>query len=149
MRSICACYILQFLIFHPQPFSKQSAFACSALHSIYTYTFPPHNATAAAEALVHLYAQKGHDLHACRRFLRRKDPSLHCFVWAPITACCVCHPLVLRVFHVFPRMQGGSDPFSSHCLTKTLLIGCDIRRGRSLNVPAEFFRKLSPHFSTI
>ena len=46
----------------------------SRLHSIYTYTFPPNNATAAAEALVNLYAQKGHDLHACRRFLREKDP---------------------------------------------------------------------------
>ena len=44
----------------------------SRLHSIYTYTFPPHHATAAAEALVHLYAQKGHDLHARRRFLRDK-----------------------------------------------------------------------------
>ena len=56
---------------------------------------------------------------------------------------CVCHPLCQRVHchryrhHLFPK-QGGSDPFSSHCLTKTLLIGCDIRRGRSLNVPAEF-----------
>ena len=30
----------------------------SRLHAIYTYTFPPHNATAAAEALVQLYAQK-------------------------------------------------------------------------------------------
>ena len=46
----------------------------SRLHSIYTYTFPSNNATAAAEALVNLYAQKGHDLHACRRFLREKDP---------------------------------------------------------------------------
>ena len=44
----------------------------SRLHSIYTYTFPSHHATAAAEALVHLYAQKGHDLHACRRFLRKR-----------------------------------------------------------------------------
>ena len=56
---------------------------------------------------------------------------------------CVCHPLYQRVqchrfhYHHLTR-QGGSDPFSSHCLTKTLLIGCDIRRGRSLNVPAEF-----------
>ena len=31
----------------------------SRLHAIYTYTFPPHNATAAAEALVQLYAQNG------------------------------------------------------------------------------------------
>ena len=72
----------------------------SRLHSIYTYTFPPHNATAAAEALVHLYAQKGHDLHACRRFLRKKVRFLHRLDCAPITACCVCHTLVLRVFHV-------------------------------------------------
>ena len=40
--------------------------------------------------------------------------------------------------------QGGSDPFSSHCLTKTLLIGCDIRRGRSPNVPAEFSTRCHP-----
>ena len=59
------------------------------------------NATAAAEALVHLYAQKGHDLHACRRFLKEKKVRvLHRLDCAPITACCVCHTLVLRVFHV-------------------------------------------------
>ena len=40
-----------------------------ALHAT---TFPPHNATAAAEALVNLYAQKGHNLQACRRFLRKR-----------------------------------------------------------------------------
>ena len=45
-----------------------------------------------------------------------------------------------------PLRQGGSDPFSSHCLTKTLLIGCDIRRGRSLNVPAEVFASCHPPF---
>ena len=73
----------------------------SRLHSIYTYTFPSHHATAAAEALVHLYAQKGHDLHACRRFLRKKTCVFHRSLCAPITACCVCHTLVLRVFHLF------------------------------------------------
>ena len=32
--------------------------------------------------------------------------------------------------------QGGSGPFSSHCLTKTLLVGCDISLGRWVDVPA-------------
>ena len=36
--------------------------------------------------------------------------------------------------------QGGSGPFSSHCLTKTLLIGCDMTLGRRSHVPA--FSKL-------
>ena len=65
----------------------------SRLHSIYTYTFPPHLATAAAEALVNLYAQKGHDLQACRRFLRGKE-----ILSPPLVLCadhgvlCVSHP---------------------------------------------------------
>ena len=35
-------------------------------------------------------------------------------------------------------VQGGSGPFSSHCLTKTLLIGCDMTLGRQSHVPAIF-----------
>ena len=79
----------------------------SRLHSIYTYTFPPNNATAAAEALVNLYAQKGHDLHACRRFLREKRSVFHRLISAPITACCVCvsHP--------------GSKGFPRSCISTT------------------------------
>ena len=58
---------------------------------------------AAAEALVNLYAQKGHDLHACRRFLRdKKIRVLPCSFSAPSTASCVCHTLVLRAFHLSP-----------------------------------------------
>ena len=37
-------------------------------------------------------------------------------------------------------MQGGSGPFSSHCLTKTLLIGCDMTLGRQSHVPAAFIQ---------
>ena len=70
-----------------------------------------------------------------------------CLEKAPKPATCVCPPLdkgssttTLSTLHG----QGGSDPFSSHCLTKTLLIGCDIRRGRSPNVPAEFSTRCHP-----
>ena len=34
------------------------------------------------------------------------------------------------------RKQGGNDPFGVHCPTKTAPLECDIRRGRSLDVPA-------------
>ena len=44
----------------------------SRLHAIYTYTFPPHNAAAAAEELIRLYVHKGHDPTARRRFLRKR-----------------------------------------------------------------------------
>ena len=60
---------------------------------------------------------------------------------------CVSTPGQRALYHHLVStqpQQGGSDPFSSHCLTKTLLIGCDIRRGRSLNVPAEFSTRCHP-----
>ena len=44
--------------------------------------------------------------------------------------------LINSVLFITDKSQGSSDPFSSHCLTKTLLFGCDIQRGCSLNVPA-------------
>ena len=56
----------------------------------------------------------------------------------------VCHRHSFQRFSTTFHGQGGSDPFSSHCLTKTLLIGCDIRRGRSPNVPAEFSTRCHP-----
>ena len=40
----------------------------------------------------------------------------------------------LRVFEL--TMQGGNDSFGVHCPTKTAPLECDIKRGRSLDVPA-------------
>ena len=51
---------------------------------------------------------------------------------------CVCHPWSHRDAFAFILLQGGSGPFSSHCLTKTLLIGCDMTLGRQSHVPAIF-----------
>ena len=36
----------------------------------------------------------------------------------------------------FYQQQGGNDSFGVHCPTKTAPLECDIRRGRSLDVPA-------------
>ena len=55
----------------------------SRLHTIRKYTFPPSSAEAAAAELVRLYVQKGHNHHACHRFLKK----------APNAATCVCPPL--------------------------------------------------------
>ena len=55
----------------------------SRLHTIRKYTFPPSSAEAAAAELVNLYVQKGHNYHACHRFLKK----------APNAATCVCPPL--------------------------------------------------------
>ena len=55
----------------------------SRLHTIRKYAFPPSSAEAAAAELVRLYVQKGHNHHACHRFLKK----------APKTAICVCPPL--------------------------------------------------------
>ena len=55
----------------------------SRLHTIRKYTFPPSSADAAAAELVNLYVQKGHNYHACHRFLKK----------APNAATCVCPPL--------------------------------------------------------
>ena len=52
----------------------------SRLHTIRKYTFPPSSADAAAAELVNLYVQKGHNYHACHRFLKK----------APNAATCVC-----------------------------------------------------------
>lgn len=54
---------------------------------------------------------------------------------------CVCPPLCLRVSYgkrnFFTLHAGGQRAFSCHCLTNTLLVGCDIFEGRLENVPAE------------
>ena len=55
----------------------------SRLHTIRKYTFPPSSADAAAAELVNLYVQKGHNYHACHRFLKK----------APNAATCVCQTL--------------------------------------------------------
>ena len=55
----------------------------SRLHTIRKYTFPPSSADAAAAELVNLYVQKGHNYHACHRFLKK----------APNAATCVCPTL--------------------------------------------------------
>ena len=123
------CCIFRLSIFNPQPFDQLPhalhhalSGLASRLHAIYTYTFPPHNATAAAEALVQLYAQKGHDLHARRRFLREKDPfstALSLRRFRLVVCVCVCHTLVLRVFHVptsFSTEAGAlSTPWQTQC----------------------------------
>ena len=36
----------------------------------------------------------------------------------------------------YVQQQGGSGPSSSRCLTKTLLIGCEMTLGRQSHVPA-------------
>ena len=51
----------------------------------------------------------------------------------------VIHYSILTPTISLYRLAGGSDPFSRHCPTKTLLIGCDIQRGRSLSVPVPIF----------
>ena len=71
-----------------------------------------------------------------------------CLEKAPKPATCVCPPLdkgssFHHSFHL--NAQGGSDPFSSHCLTKTLLIGCDIRRG----LISELYLPSFPHAVTL
>ena len=43
----------------------------SRLHAIYTYSYPPTTAAAAADELVRLYVLKGHDATGCQRFLRK------------------------------------------------------------------------------
>ena len=106
----------------------------SRLHTIRKYTFPPSSADVAAAELVNLYVQKGHNYHACHRFLKKS---------ADCGDLCV-PPWTKGLTPPLSHRQGGSDPFSSHCLTKTLLIGCDIRRGRSPNVPAEFSTRCHP-----
>ena len=84
----------------------------SRLHSIYTYTFPSHHATAAAEALVHLYAQKGHDLHACRRFLRKKTAFPPFDLCADYGLLCVSHP-GSKGFQLFtPPLPASPFPFN-------------------------------------
>ena len=55
----------------------------SRLHTIRKYTFPSSSADAAAAELVNLYVQKGHNYHACHRFLKK----------APNAATCVCPTL--------------------------------------------------------
>ena len=43
------------------------------------------------------------------------------------------------------QQQGGNDSFGVHCPTKTAPLECDIRRGRSLDVPAiDMATRLSP-----
>ena len=44
----------------------------SRLHTIRKYTFPPSSAEAAAAELVRLYVQKGHNHHACHRFVKKR-----------------------------------------------------------------------------
>ena len=44
----------------------------SRLHTIRKYTFPPSSADLAAAELVNLYVQKGHNYHACHRFLKKR-----------------------------------------------------------------------------
>ena len=44
----------------------------SRLHTIRKYTFPPSSAEVAAAELVRLYVQKGHNRHACHRFLKKR-----------------------------------------------------------------------------
>ena len=61
----------------------------SRLHTIRKYTFPPSSADAAAAELVNLYVQKGHNYHACHRFLKKS---------AECGDLCVSHP-GQRVFH--------------------------------------------------
>ena len=64
-----------------------SAWLCQASNPDFTpfenTHFPPSSAEAAAAELVRLYVQKGHNHHACHRFLKT----------APKTATCVCPPL--------------------------------------------------------
>ena len=63
---------------------------------------------------------------------------------ADIILLCVCVTLgvIGMLLQLFILQQGnsreGSGPFSSHCLTKTLLIGCDMTLGRQSHVPARF-----------
>ena len=64
----------------------------------------------------------------------------------PFGEACVCNPWnhrdpfgFFRFAFLFCFTAGGSGPFSSHCLTKTLLIGCDMTLGRQSHVPAISF----------
>ena len=68
----------------------------SRLHTIRKYTFPPSSAEAAAAELVRLYVQKGHNHHACHRFLKK----------APDAATCVCPPLDKGFSTTTPYRQG-------------------------------------------
>ena len=65
----------------------------------------------------------------------------------PFREACVCNPWnhwdpfgFFRFAFLFCFTAGGSGPFSNHCLTKTLLIGCDIPEGRLGNVPATILK---------
>ena len=62
------------------------------------------------------------NLHACRRFLRKKTRVFHRSLCAPITASCVCHTLILRfptfTFFTLTRVsQAGalSTPWQTQC----------------------------------
>ena len=53
----------------------------------------------------------------------------------PLNSVCVCESLDSKLkVPSFP--QGGNDSFGVHCPTKTAPLKCDIKRGRSLDVPA-------------
>ena len=74
----------------------------SRLHAIYTYSFPPTTATAAAEELVRLYVQKGHDSTQCRRLLRKNGRRrlLPCTCAETGHVCvCVSNPVPKGLFH--------------------------------------------------
>ena len=65
-----------------------------------------------------------------KRTVKPQEPPVCVCVSTPVPKECVVHS------------QGGSGPFSSRCLTKTLLIGCDMILGRQNHVPARFFKHI-------
>ena len=105
----------------------------SRLHAIYTYTFPPQHATAAAEELIRLYVQKGHDSAACRRFLKKVLPLS--FTCADSGILCASTPVSKGPFYQ-PILQGATAPFISLWPTKLLMFGEDMNLGRQVHVPA-------------
>ena len=57
--------------------------------------------------------------------------------YARVCVCVCVPPWTKGLTPPLSHRQGGSGPFSSHCLTKTLLIGCDMTLGRQSHVPAK------------
>ena len=102
-------------------------------------TFPPSSAEAAAAELVRLYVQKGHNHHACHRFLKkRRSRRLVCVhPWTKGFFQPIHLPLVPPPTH----KQGVQAAHPVLHQRRHWMRAGDIDLGRQIDVPAEFFTR--------